>query len=168
MRKISIICVGLLAIGLTGCAKKVRSPDENNQFGEYGAGDSMQFYGSNTEGAEGGEMPDGVAKNTYYFDYDRYEISDQDTLSLMSQAQRIAGNPNRHVRIEGHTDERGSREYNIALGERRAKAIAQALKMKGVANNQISVVSYGKEKPAAQGHGEPAWHLNRRGVIADE
>ena len=76
--------------------------------------------------------------------------------------------PNAQVRVEGHTDERGSREYNVTLGERRAQTIAKFLIMKGVNPAQVHVVSYGKEKPADLGHDEAAWANNRRAVIVYE
>ncbi|MDD5274204.1 MAG: OmpA family protein, partial [Methylovulum sp.] len=70
--------------------------------------------------------------------------------------------PSQHITLEGHGDERGSREYNIALGEQRAKSVASIMKIQGVSESQISVVSYGEEKPAAFGNDESAWELNRR------
>lgn len=167
MRKLSIVMLGILIVNLSACAKRTRPGDQSSS--EYGAGETMQFYGSNTEGVGGDvEGIDGVAKNTYYFGYDSYNLTEQDSLALMAYAKKLVENPNSHIRIEGHTDERGSREYNIALGERRAKAITNILLMKGVSPNQISVVSYGKEKPANMGHEESSWSLNRRGVLENE
>ncbi|HRE32145.1 MAG TPA: OmpA family protein, partial [Candidatus Berkiella sp.] len=85
-----------------------------------------------------------------------------------AHAEFLKNNPNHHVRVEGHADEHGSREYNIALGERRARTIANALMSQGVAPHQIATVSYGKEKPEAMGHSEDAYRLNRRAVIVYE
>jgi peptidoglycan-associated lipoprotein len=76
--------------------------------------------------------------------------------------------PNARIRVEGHTDSRGSREYNIALGERRAQAVSRILFLAGVENHQVAVVSYGSEKPAVQGMNEDAWRYNRRAEIIYE
>ena len=77
----------------------------------------------------------------------------------------MVANPGTRIRLEGHTDERGTREYNIALGERRAKSVERAMMLRGVAKNQISVISYGEENPVALGSNEDAWAKNRRVVI---
>lgn len=161
MFKISMVVLAVM-LGLVGCAKNSRmakNGDENR-----GVDDSMRFYGSDNS-QEGGS---GMAKNTYYFGYDSYDLAEEDINALSQHANQIAANQNAHVRIEGHTDERGSREYNIALGERRAKAVTHVLKLKGVPDNKISIVSYGKEKPANVGHDESAWSLNRRSTVVYE
>lgn len=164
IRKISAIFLALiLGAGLNGCAKKTNS--SNTDMAQAGVGDSVRFYGTNMSPEDERQW---LSKNIYYFDYDSYDISEQDMVSLASHAKRLAGNANARIRLEGHTDERGSREYNIALGERRAKAVANLLMLKGVSPNQISVVSYGKEKPANFGHDESSWSQNRRGVIMYE
>jgi len=165
MRKILIVLLmsGLLGSMLTGCAKK-QSSSENDGSSQYGAQDKVRFYGADSSNEGGGQL---MAKDTYYFGYDRYDLDDEDTLSINSHANKLTHNGG-NARIEGHTDERGSREYNVALGERRAKAIANVLMLKGVDQNQVSVVSYGSEKPAKTGHDESAWSKNRRGVVAYE
>jgi len=81
---------------------------------------------------------------------------------VAAHAKYLAGHPGTRVRLEGHTDERGSREYNIGLGERRAQSVRRALLLQGAADAQISTVSYGEERPAAPGHDEAAWAKNRR------
>jgi peptidoglycan-associated lipoprotein len=130
-----------------------------------GVGDTMRFYGSDVSPAEEKAL---LAKRTYYFSYDGFDVNDEDTLSVYAHAKRLINGKRAHVRVEGHTDERGSREYNVALGERRANAVANILMLKGVPQDQISVVSYGKEKPAVAGHDESAWSQNRRAVIIYE
>jgi peptidoglycan-associated lipoprotein len=100
-----------------------------------------------------------------YFAFDRSEIPAASFDTLRAHARYLSGNPNARVRIEGHTDERGTREYNIGLGERRAKSIEQFLRVQGVPSGQIEVVSYGEERPAARGQNEMAWAQNRRAVI---
>jgi peptidoglycan-associated lipoprotein len=89
-------------------------------------------------------------------------VHDEDRAIIQAHADYLAQHPTVKVTLEGHTDERGSREYNIGLGERRAKAVAEMMKLMGVSADQISTVSYGEERPAALGHDESAWHLNRR------
>lgn len=103
-----------------------------------------------------------VENQTYYFDYDKSDLHDADRASVDVQAKYLASHPNAKVLLEGNTDPRGSREYNIALGERRAKAVASILKLQGVASSQIRIVSYGAEKLASQGHSEEDYQLDRR------
>jgi peptidoglycan-associated lipoprotein len=97
-----------------------------------------------------------------YFDYDQAEIRPEFNALLQAHGQNLASNPNAQVRLEGHADERGSREYNIGLGERRAQAVRRVLMLQGATANQLSTVSYGEERPAATGSDDEAWRLNRR------
>jgi len=97
-----------------------------------------------------------------YFDYDQAEIKPEYTALLAAHGQFLAQNASSQLRLEGHTDERGSREYNIGLGERRAQAVRRILMLQGATANQLSTVSYGEERPAATGSDEEAWRLNRR------
>ncbi len=97
-----------------------------------------------------------------YFDYDKSELRPE-FLDIVAQHGRyLAQNPDGRVRLEGHTDERGSREYNIALGERRAMTIARMLQLQGVSSAQTRTVSYGEELPVDDGHNSDAWAKNRR------
>ncbi|CAO1654625.1 peptidoglycan-associated lipoprotein Pal [Parasphingorhabdus sp. NYA22] len=98
------------------------------------------------------------------FDTDRFNIDSQDQLILQSQAQWLAQNPNARVTIEGHADERGTRDYNLALGERRANAAKNYLASLGVSPSRMTTVSYGKERPEALASTESAWAQNRRAV----
>jgi peptidoglycan-associated lipoprotein len=102
------------------------------------------------------------SSTTIYFDTDRYNVDTQDAAALQAQAQYFARYPQVTFTIEGHADERGTREYNIALGEKRANAAKAYLVSLGVDGNRISVVSYGKEKPVALASNEAAWAQNRR------
>lgn len=97
-----------------------------------------------------------------YFDYDQAEIKPEFAQVVQAHGQRLASNASMQVRLEGHTDERGSREYNIGLGERRAQAVRRALMLAGAQPGQITTVSYGEERPAATGSDEESWRLNRR------
>jgi peptidoglycan-associated lipoprotein len=101
-----------------------------------------------------------------YFDYDSNVIKPEFQSVLDAHARFLKQNGNRHVVIEGHTDERGGREYNLALGQRRAEAVRRALELLGVRDVQLEAVSFGKEKPAAPGNDESAWAQNRRAEIA--
>ncbi|HZF32130.1 MAG TPA: peptidoglycan-associated lipoprotein Pal [Gammaproteobacteria bacterium] len=97
-----------------------------------------------------------------YFEYDQAEIKPEFNAMLEAHARFLASNPNAQVRLEGHTDERGSREYNIGLGERRAQSVRRVLMLQGATATQVSTVSYGEERPAATGSDEESWRLNRR------
>jgi peptidoglycan-associated lipoprotein len=97
-----------------------------------------------------------------YFDYDQAEIRPEFNSMLAAHGQNLAKNAAMTLRLEGNTDERGSREYNIGLGERRAQAVRRALMLQGAAANQLTTVSYGEERPASTGSNEEAWRLNRR------
>lgn len=103
-------------------------------------------------------------RNTIYFDTDRYDVDAQDQAALQAQAAYLAQYPQLTITVEGHADERGTREYNLALGERRATAARNYLVGLGVADNRITTISYGKERPVALGSDEAAWAQNRRAV----
>lgn len=120
------------------------------------------------------DLPAGAAATQSYlaeqigdrvqFGYDSYTLSTQARQVLLSQAKWLQRFPNLTITIEGHCDERGTREYNLALGERRANSAKSYLVALGVSENRINVVSYGKERPAAAGSNEQAWAKNRRAV----
>lgn len=103
--------------------------------------------------------------NTVYFKYDSDQILDEYIAVMQAHAQYLRNNPDSRIIIEGHTDERGTPEYNIALGERRARSVARYMQNLGVDVNQLSIVSYGEEKPVNPGHSEASWKQNRRAVI---
>jgi len=100
-----------------------------------------------------------------YFDYDSYIIKPEFQALIEAHAKFLKANTSRHVSIEGHTDERGGREYNLALGQRRSEAVRSALALLGVADKQMEAVSFGKEKPAVPGSDEQSWTQNRRAEI---
>ena len=103
-------------------------------------------------------------QNVIYFDTDRYNIDTADAAALQTQAQYLSQYPRLTVTIEGHADERGTREYNLALGERRANAAKNYLVSLGIAANRIRTVSYGEERPVATASTPSAWAQNRRAV----
>lgn len=102
---------------------------------------------------------------TFYFDFDRSVIKPADLNALDTHAKILRRNSDRRIVIEGHCDERGTREYNLALGERRSNAVRSYLTSAGVSARQIETVSYGEERPADPGHDESAWSRNRRAIM---
>lgn len=125
-----------------------------------GAGDDGYMSGSAFDDptAPGGTLEIRVI----YFAYDKADVDEASRALLAEHGNYLADNPDRDLRLEGHTDERGSREYNIGLGERRAQAVRQILLLRGASAAQLSTVSYGEERPAVLGSDEEAWSLNRR------
>lgn len=103
-----------------------------------------------------------LSQRVIYFEFDSSTIQSEYQDVLAAHASYLADNPDTSIVLEGHADERGSREYNIALGERRAQGVQQLLTLQGVTEKQIQVISFGEERPVAMGHDESAWSLNRR------
>ncbi len=103
-----------------------------------------------------------LSSRTIYFEFDSAKLSDETVAILEAHGNFISANGNVSVRLEGHTDERGSREYNIALGDRRAQSVRRVLLFQGASVDQIETISYGEEQPAQMGHNEEAWAMNRR------
>ena len=109
------------------------------------------------------DNPEGfLATRVIYFDFDSDRIREEDRPVLEAHAEYLASDLNASVTLEGHADERGSREYNVGLGERRASAVRRVLTLLGTSDGQVRTVSYGEERPAALGHDESAWSQNRR------
>jgi peptidoglycan-associated lipoprotein len=143
-------------------------------YGGAGAGGRYGANGAYGAGAQGGMAGDAALndpssplyKRVIYFQYDSSEVQPEYLYVVNNHANYLASNPSKSLVLEGHADERGSPEYNIALGEQRAKAVAKLMQLQGVAENQIQVVSYGEEKPAVQGHDDSAWQQNRRVEIS--
>lgn len=103
-----------------------------------------------------------LAKTVFYFEFDKSDLSAEDRDALVYHAAELKANPNRRIRLEGHADERGTREYNLALGERRAQSVERYLQVQGVSATQMEVISYGEERPADTGTTEAAYSKNRR------
>ncbi len=106
-----------------------------------------------------------LTKRSIYFDLDEYDVKPEHRDVIQAHAKFLAANPARQVVIQGHTDERGGAEYNLALGQRRADSVRQIMTALGVASRQIETISFGKEKPKAYGSNEQAWAENRRADI---
>jgi len=141
---------------LGGCAHKPRTTPTSTSTTV--PADQSQTSGEGVAGP-GGPL---LSNRTIYFDFDSSEIRPDYNAQISAHARYLVSNASIHVRLEGSTDERGSREYNIGLGERRAQAVRRALLLQGVAESQITTVSYGEERPAVTGHSEDAWAKNRR------
>ena len=101
-------------------------------------------------------------QRSVYFDFDQFNVKASEAAVVERQGKYLASKPNLSIRLEGNADERGGREYNLALGQKRAEAVARALKVYGVSDKQAEPVSFGSEKPKATGHDEAAWAQNRR------
>lgn len=162
MPAIKLLVVLLGACALTACSSStVPDPDPTETVGGNSDADTG---GYNDDGFNSGEdVPfAGELTNIIYFDFDSSEVRSQDTDIVTRHAVQLSSNLNRQVRLEGHADERGSREYNIGLGERRAQAVRRLLLIQGVSASQISTVSFGEERPASNGSNESAYARNRR------
>lgn len=134
----------------TPCGVQTAGVDQEPNFGRTG-----EFNGSIS----------GPHRNLYYFDFDRSDIHEVDKPDIYRNANYLMNHPHAKIILEGHTDPRGSREYNVALGERRANAVAELMKMKGVNPGQIRIVSYGAERLAVPGRSENDYQLDRRVVV---
>jgi len=169
-RVISIACLLAAAALLTGCAKKattVEPPIAGAQVpaAEQGASTStspLGEAGTTGMGAQGANATGLLAKHIVYFDFDKSDIKPEFVEIITAHARNLSAHPNLKMRLEGNTDERGTREYNIGLGERRAQAVRRSLMLQGVAESQLTTVSFGAERPAVAGDDEAAWAQNRR------
>lgn len=129
----------------------------------YGTGGGSGFgAGGHYTAADLDNPSSPLFKKVIYFQYNSADVMPEYVSVVSAHAEFLAGNPGQRVTLDGHADERGTREYNIALGEQRAKTVANMLKLQGVAESQVQVVSYGEEKPSCNGHDEECWHQNRR------
>ena len=164
MPQYKLLLIGLLALAFAGCSSPtVPDPDptENTVGSDSGMDDS---YSSGTDDGtmlEDDSLTEGLA-HVIYFDFDSSELRSGDTDTVARHAMLLGQNASTAVRLEGHADERGSREYNIGLGERRAQTIRRLLLIQGASAAQVSTVSFGEERPAAEGSNEAAYSQNRR------
>jgi peptidoglycan-associated lipoprotein len=169
-----ILSVALLIAGavlLAGCPKKhnvIEPPNAGSQVsgstqGEGASTSSSALNGdAGTQGGSGMGADAPFSRKVIYFDFDKSEIKPEFAAVVAAHARNLTGHPNLKLKLEGNTDERGTREYNIGLGERRAQAVRRALMLQGVAESQLTTVSFGAERPAAEGDDEAAWAQNRR------
>lgn len=154
------------ASGINDASTSGLNKDSGMYGSEMGNSGGKGWSGSgdyaSTLGPEFNDPNNPLSKRTVYFMLDSSEIMPDFVPIIAAHAQYLVANPAQHITLEGHGDERGSREYNIALGEQRAKSVANRMKAQGVTEVQLEIVSYGEEKPAAFGSDEEAWERNRR------
>lgn len=180
MEKNRLVWIAVIAVALlAGCASHKPKPGASAGSGNVPplpeSSQSAGAGGANAQGENGAAATEasGAGANSalntaqlqnrvVYFDFDSSDIKPEYNELIGAHAKNLVAHTQLRVRLEGNTDERGSREYNIGLGERRAQAVRQALMLQGVAASQITTVSYGEERPAVTGHTEDAWAKNRR------
>ncbi len=140
-----------------------QTPPEESAEPIAGGAETSQFGSESLSARELLDQPDSpLATRVIYFDFDRAQVRDEFLPILEAHGVFLAEHANVHVRLEGHADERGSREYNIGLGDRRAQSVRRILLFQGASSDQIETISYGEERPAVLGHNEEAWAKNRR------
>lgn len=175
MTRLTLIAAVSSAL-FAGCASNVPLDNKAAPVESRTPGAGATSGSSSTSGANSGKLASvDLTKNTapaaevgrvVYFDYDSFVIKDEFRPVIEGQAKVLSVDKGKKLTIEGHTDERGGSEYNLALGQKRAESVAKALKLLGATDAQIEAVSFGKERPAAQGHDEAAWAKNRRAELS--
>jgi peptidoglycan-associated lipoprotein len=171
MKAVLIIALMISVVCLIGCGpKKVRPPEEAEGEDVTRAGTERTREGEVKPGEEpispiGAEEKEEIVLGHINFDYDKYNLTDEAVTVLSKNGAILMENPSINVVIEGHCDERGTEEYNLALGEKRALAARDFLTRFGIAKSRVSIVSYGEERPLDPGHNEAAWAKNRRALF---
>jgi peptidoglycan-associated lipoprotein len=168
MKSALLMLVAVATLGVVGCNRSNTLPEDAGAPANGGGADGGFSTNSNAGGGGITESPLEAEQRrlmqqlVVYFDYDTADILPEFNALLQAHGQFLARNPNTQIRLEGHADERGSREYNIGLGERRAQAVRRVLMLQGAGGSQLTTVSYGEERPAQTGSDDEAWRLNRR------
>ena len=170
-----LYAAALTATLLAGCSSvklddvpvENRTPVDASTLAGANAGNSS---GAGTSGVTTVDLTGGAGSlngvgRVIYFDFDSYVVKDEYRGVVDSYAKALAVDKKKHLMIEGHTDERGGSEYNLALGQKRAEAVAKSLSLLGAGQAQVEAVSYGKERPAVHGNDEAAWAKNRRAEL---
>ena len=161
-----IFALAAISFMLAGCPSSPNIQDPETTDTTYGGDEGASTDGMGGDPYGDGEFMDdpsaGELAMVIHFDFDKSEVRAEDQDTVSRHAMQLGNDPNSRVRLEGHTDERGSREYNIGLGERRAQAVRQMLMIQGVSASQISTVSFGEERPVAFGSSEEDYAENRR------
>ena len=168
MRHFKLLAVLLSSALLLGaCSSAVKLDDDKAKVEDRtSASDTRTVSTVDTGSVDSLNDPKGVlAKRSVYFDLDSYVVKDEYKPVVDSHSQFLTKNKSRKIVIQGNTDERGGREYNLALGQKRAEAVRKSMSLLGVSEQQMEAVSFGKEKPKADGHDEAAWAENRRADI---
>jgi peptidoglycan-associated lipoprotein len=171
MKKVIYVLAGFLIMGhlaVSGCAKKVETAKDTKGADERVASaptpEPEQKTKVDTPLVKEADIPAGL--NDVYFDFDKSAIRDDAKPALQANAKWLNANPKAKIKIEGHADERGTNEYNIALGERRAESTRKYLTSLGVKADRLSTISYGEEKPQCASQNENCWQKNRRSHFA--
>ncbi len=160
--KNSLVILSVVAMTACSSHKSISNPSSKLALGATKENIKTDLYSEEQAPLQTQELQ---KENTVYFSIDKYDVSPTFSQMLDWHATFLRNNPSYKITIEGHADERGTPEYNIALGERRANAVKVYLQIHGVFSDQISIVSYGKEKPAALGHEEASYAKNRRALL---
>lgn len=153
------LCV---VVALSSCSKKDVTEGEPGFTTEGGGGAALGDGGGGTTGTAGDAGTPASDMKTAFFPYDSYKLTNAARSAIKANADWLKANPSASVQVEGHCDERGTTEYNLALGERRANAAMEYLVKLGVEKSRLSTISYGEERPSVQGSDESAWSKNRR------
>ena len=164
MANLKYVLLAFAFLALAGCGSSDTLPDPDPTYADAGSNTNDDYDANPGNSGNVADDLGGAAElaNVIYFDFDSSEIRPQDNATVAGHAQMMSGNMGIRVRLEGHADERGSREYNIGLGERRAQAVRRMLLLQGVSAGQISTVSFGEERPASFGSSESDYAQNRR------
>jgi len=165
--KRALICASLVTLVACSSTHRPRNEAAISDANAAYSGDGAEASGLGEESGFGDQngSGQGLSKRIYYFDFDSNVVHSEDRPAIAANGNYLMSHPNAKIILEGHTDPRGSREYNIGLGERRAKAVAEILTSQGVQPAQVRVVSYGAEKLAAAGHAEGDYQQDRRVVL---
>jgi len=156
-RAASLVLLGATALILAACSS-VKLDDVNGDSGSGGSGGNFASQPWN-------DPKSPLYERSVYFDFNEYTVQTKYQKTLSAHASYLKANPKQKVIIQGNTDERGTAEYNLALGQRRSDAVRKSLNLMGVSDDQMEAVSFGKEKPKAEGDNEAAWAENRRADI---
>jgi peptidoglycan-associated lipoprotein len=172
-RGAAALSLGLLALLLTGCASRTQvstAPAAAPAAETVAAAPAEAATPAQTDVAAVDLTSSQPAAqdpgNFVYFEFDSFAVRSDFTPVIETKAQRLKANPEKRLVVAGHADERGSREYNLALGQKRADAVARSLALMGGDQRRVETVSYGEERPKAQGSNEEAWALNRRAELS--
>jgi len=157
-----LLLTGCETLGGKGDADKDSEAQVEDRSSEAGATSSGTGSSSGFQGDPLDDPGSVLATRMVYFEFDSSTITPESRAVITAHASYLASNPGVSIVLEGHADERGTREYNVALGERRANSVRQLMSLSGVSGNQMQTVSYGEERPASSGHDESGWQLNRR------
>ncbi|MFO1219593.1 MAG: peptidoglycan-associated lipoprotein Pal [Burkholderiaceae bacterium] len=175
------LAAAIVAAALAGCSSPVKLNEgapvadaKPNVVGGAGGAGGAQGAGAAQSSVATVDLSKNAAAaasnlgRVVYFDFDSYVVRDEFRSLIEGHAKALAAAKTKKMVIEGHTDERGGREYNLALGQRRAEAVARSLALLGVGSGQVEAVSFGEERPAVEGHDEAAWAKNRRAELKDK